>query len=185
MRAVALVEVRAAHPSDAAGCAAVYAPYVEGSVASFEDVPPDATEMRRRMLDEPRLPWLVATRGGEVVGYAYASRHRARPAYRWSVEVSVYLTAAEHGKGSGRRLYEELLETVRGLGYVRALAGITLPNDASVGLHEAMGFAPVGVFRGVGFKDGGWRDVGWWQLSLADVPPDSQTHPGEPAPWSP
>ena len=175
------VEIRAAQAADATACAAVYAPYVEGSVASFEDVPPDADEMRRRMLDEARLPWLVATRAGDVVGYAYASRHRARPAYRWSVEVSVYLTESEQGRGTGRKLYEELLATVRELGYVRALAGITLPNDASVGLHEAMGFTPVGVFRGVGFKSGDWRDVGWWQLSLADSPP----HPEDPKPWSP
>ena len=176
-----LIEIRAADIADAPACAAVYAPYVEGSVISFEEVPPDAAAMAGRMLDQPRLPWLVAARGGDVVGYAYASRHRPRRAYRWSVEVSVYLRESEHGRGTGRALYAELLEVVGSLGYVRALAGITLPNAASVRLHEAMGFTPLGVFTGVGYKQGRWHDVGWWQLTLGD-PPDS---PAEPRPWSP
>jgi phosphinothricin acetyltransferase len=166
----------------AASIAAVYAPYVEGTVASFEEVPPDEAEMVGRMLDQPRLPWLVATRDDEVVGYAYASRHRARRAYRWSVEVSVYLRASEQGRGTGRALYAELLDVVRSLGYVHAYAGITLPNAASVGLHESMGFTAIGVFRGVGFKHGRWHDVGWWQLPLCDPPPAA---PAEPQPWSP
>jgi phosphinothricin acetyltransferase len=175
------VDIRPADSDDADAVAAVYAPYVERSVVSFEEVPPDGAEMARRMLAQPRLPWLVATRDGEVVGYAYASQHRARRGYRWSVEVSAYLNASEHRRGTGRRLYDDLLTAVRGLGYVRALAGITLPNAASVGLHEAVGFAQLGVFRGVGFKHGGWHDVGWWQLSLAASPPD----PPEPSTWSP
>ena len=173
--------IRAADIADARGCAEVYAPYVERSVVSFEEVPPDAAVIVGRMLEQPRLPWLVATRADELVGYAYASRHRARRAYRWSVEVSVYLREREHGRGTGRALYTALLDAVRDLGYVRALAGITLPNDRSVRLHEAMGFVPVGVFTGVGFKHGRWHDVGWWQLTLSD-PPDT---PAEPRPWSP
>src|SRR4051812_47636168 len=137
--------------------------------------------MAGRMLEQPRLPWLVASRDGAVVGYAYASRHRARRAYRWSVEVSVYLRESEQGRGTGRALYDELLDVLRGLGYVRALAGITLPNEQSVGLHEAMGFEPIGIFRGVGFKHGQWHDVGWWQLSLCDP----TAAPEEPKAWSP
>jgi phosphinothricin acetyltransferase len=176
-----VISVRPADVADAAACAAVYAPYVERSVSSFEETPPDAAVMAGRMLDAPRLPWLVAVRDSEVVGYSYASRHRARPAYRWSVEVSVYLRETERGRGTGRALYAELLDVVRALGYVRALAGITLPNDASVGLHEAMGFTPIGVFRGVGFKHGEWHDVGWWQLTLCDPP----AAPLDPQSWLP
>ena len=176
-----LIDVRPADITDAEACAAVYAPYVEGSVISFEETAPDAAAMAGRMLDQPRLPWLVATRDDEVVGYAYASRHRARRAYRWSVEVSVYVRESEHRQGTGGALYVELLDVVRDLGYVRALAGITLPNDKSVGLHEALGFTPVGVFRGVGFKFGRWHDVGWWQLTLTESPET----PPEPRAWSP
>lgn len=176
-----LIEIRPADIVDAAACAAVYAPYVEQSVISFEEIPPDAAAMAGRMLDQPRLPWLVAIRAGAVVGYAYASRHRARRAYRWSAEVSVYLQGTEHGRGTGRALYAELLNVVRDLGYVRALAGITLPNDKSIGLHQALGFTPIGVFTGVGFKFGAWHDVGWWQLTLSDAPAD----PPEPRAWTP
>ena len=169
--------IRAAGPSDAAGIAAVYSPYVVGTVVSFEEVPPAAEEMASRMT--PGLPWLVATEGDEVVGFAYASPHRSRAAYRWAVDVSVYLDASVHGRGLGRGLYAALLPVVTRLGYVRAFAGITLPNEASVGLHEAMGFTPVGVYRDVGFKLGSWRDVGWYQLALLPSPPD----PAEPRPW--
>jgi phosphinothricin acetyltransferase len=176
-----LIDIRPADTNDAAACAMVYAPYVEGSFASFEEIAPTAAEMAGRMLAAPRLPWLVATRGGEVVGYAYASHHRARRAYRWSVEVSVYLRTSEHGRGTGRALYGELLPLVRSLGYVSAFAGVTLPNASSIRLHEAMGFTPIGVFRNVGFKHGAWYDVGWWQLALCEPP----AAPPEPTAWQP
>jgi phosphinothricin acetyltransferase len=174
-------EIRAADVGDAAAIAAVYAPHVESSVVSFEEVAPDADEMRRRMLAAPRLPWYVAIRSGDVVGYCYASHHKTRAAYRWSVDVSVYLAASEHRRGTGRRLYETLLPELAALGYVNAYAGVTLPNPASVGLHEAMGFTPVGVYTGVGFKQGSWHDVGWCQRALTERP----AHPDEPRPWSP
>jgi len=173
--------VRPAGPGDAAGIAAVYAPYITDSVASFEAVPPDADEMRRRMLVEPRLPWLVATRDDAVVGYCYGSAHRGRAAYRWSVDCSVYVAASEHRRGTGRALYEQLLPLLRDLGHVTVFAGVTLPNAASVGLHEALGFTPVGVFRHAGFKAGAWHDVGWWQRSLQELPEE----PVEPRPWVP
>ena len=169
--------IRAADLSDAAGIAAVYAPYVVETAVSFEEVPPTAAEMATRMT--PELPWLVATAGEEVVGFAYASPHRSRAAYRWAVDVSVYLDASVHGRGLSRGLYAALLPIVTRLGYVRAFAGVTLPNDASVGLHEAMGFTAVGVYREVGFKLGSWRDVGWYQLALHSPPQD----PAEPRPW--
>jgi L-amino acid N-acyltransferase YncA len=174
-------ELRPADVQDAAGIAAVYAPYVTDSVASFEAVPPDAAEIARRMLAAPRLPWFVACRDGAVVGYAYAGPHRTREAYRWSVDCSVYLAAGERGAGTGRALYGRLLPALHELGYVSAFAGIALPNPASVGLHTALGFIPVGVYRAAGFKAGRWHDVGWWQRPLCEPP----TEPAEPRTWSP
>ena len=167
-----MAEVRAVTPQDAAGLADVYAPYVLGSVATFEDVPPDAAEMARRA--GAGLPWRVAVEGGEVVGYAGAAPHRSRAAYRWTVETSVYLAPRACGRGLGTALYASLLPELRGLGHVTALAGVTLPNPASVALHEAVGFRPVARFPHVGFKSGAWHDVGWWSLALVDplpVPP--------------
>jgi L-amino acid N-acyltransferase YncA len=173
--------IRAATVADAAAVAAIYAPYVADNYASFEASPPSAVEFERRMSARPRLPWLVAVLDGSVVGFAFASRHRSRAAYRWAVDCSVYLAAGSARRGIGRALYERLLPEVRGLGYVTAFAGVALPNAASVGLHEAMGFTPVGVYRNVGFKQGEWRDVGWWQLALCDPPAE----PSEPREWAP
>jgi L-amino acid N-acyltransferase YncA len=174
-------EVRPAEVADAGGIADVYRPYVLDSVASFETVPPDVGELARRMTAAPRLPWFVAGRDGAVVGYAYAAAHRTRAAYRWSVDCSVYLADGERGQGTGRALYQRLLPELRELGYVTAFAGIALPNPGSVGLHTALGFTRVGVYRAAGFKDGRWHDVGWWQLPLREPP----AVPAEPAAWSP
>jgi L-amino acid N-acyltransferase YncA len=173
-------DIRPAVAADAAEIAAIYAPVVEHGVASFEESPPDAAELRRRMLAEPRLPWLVAVDGDRIAGYAYASRHKPRAAYRWSADVSVYIGPDHHRRGVGRALYGRLIPEVRSLGYVSLFAGIALPNPASVGLHEAMGFRPLGVYRRVGFKHGGWRDVGWWQL----VPDGVPVPPEEPRRWT-
>lgn len=164
-----------ARRADAAAIAAVYAPAVQHTPASFELAPPDEREISSRMVSG--LPWFVARRGSAVVGYAYAGPHRARPAYRWAVDCSVYLSATEQGRGTSRLLYVQLLDELRRLGYVQAFAGITLPNPPSVGLHEAMGFCPVGVHRRVGFKLGRWHDVGWWQLSLVEPAPVTPTKP--------
>jgi len=171
--------IRPAGPADAAAIAAVYAPYVTDGVASFEAVAPDADEMLRRVLAQPRLPWLVALRDDVLVGYAYAGQHKTRAAYRWAVDVSVYVAASEQRQGTGRALYGELLPQLASLGYVTAFAGITLPNPGSVGLHESLGFTPVGVYEGVGFKQGQWHDVGWWQRRLRNASLD----PAEPVPW--
>lgn len=168
--------IRAATHKDAAAIAAVYAPYVTDTVVSFEEQPPTTGEMAARM--DLRLPWLVADVDG-VTGFAYAAPHRGRAAYRWAVDVSVYLSPDSRGRGLGRALYDALLPVVRDLGYVQAFAGIALPNDASVALHERVGFAPIGVYRSVGFKHDAWHDVGWWQLTLCDPP----TEPHEPLPW--
>jgi L-amino acid N-acyltransferase YncA len=110
--------------------------------------------------------WLVAERDGRVVGYAYGGRHRERAAYDWTAEVSAYIDPAAQRTGVGRRLYTELFERLRSMGFRLLVAGITLPNDASVGIHEALGFEPVGVYKNVGFKNGEWWDVGWWQLDM-------------------
>jgi phosphinothricin acetyltransferase len=161
--------IRQAEPiGDAAGCAAIYAPYVLASATSFEEVAPGEGEMADRIARTSTThPWLVAERGGELLGYAYACRHRERPAYRWSTDVSVYVGEARWRHGIGRRLYEDLFERLRRQGFRTACAGITLPNVASVALHERLGFLPVGVYRRIGWKAGAWRDVGWWQLDLA------------------
>ncbi|MBV8062243.1 MAG: N-acetyltransferase, partial [Nevskia sp.] len=152
--------IRLAGPADAAALAAVYAPYVRDTVISFEAEPPDAAEMARRLAAvAARLPWLVAEDGSGVLGYAYAGEHRNRAAYRWDVDAAVYLDSRAHRRGIGRALYRVLFALLRAQGYVNAYAGITLPNAASVGLHEALGFVPVGVYRAVGYKFGAWHDV--------------------------
>lgn len=171
--------IRDADPQrDAAACAAIYAPYVEGTAISFEAEPPTAEEFAERIATvAERYPWLVAEDAdGDVAGYAYASQHHPRAAYRWAVDVAVYVDGSRQRHGTGRRLYEALLERLRELGYRVACAGVTLPNDASVGLHEALGFEPVGVYRRIGWKGGAWHDVGWWQLELlpADAGPPSE-----------
>jgi L-amino acid N-acyltransferase YncA len=152
---------------DAAACAAIYAPHVEGRGTSFEERAPTEEQFAARIERvSERHPWLVAERGGEVAGFAYATLHRARPAYRWAAETSVYIHADHQGRGAGTELYTALIELLRQQGLHVAVAGITLPNPASVRLHESLGFEPVGVYRRIGFKAGDWRDVGWWQLFL-------------------
>ncbi len=162
--------VRDADPDgDGAACAAVYGPAVLGSVASFEERAPSAGEMSARIAaTRRRWPWLVAEHDGELAGYAYGAEHRGRAAYRWAIDVSVYVTPAHHRHGVGRALYRELLPRLRDQGFHVACAGIALPNPASVGLHESIGFQPVGVYREIGFKFGAWWDVGWWQLTLRE-----------------
>ncbi len=164
--------IRDADPTrDAAACAAIYAPHVEGSPVSFEERAPDAAELAARIERYGQgHAWLVAERGGEVLGYAYATAFNERPAYRWSASVSVYVAEVARGHGVGRTLYEALFERLREQGYRMACAGITLPNEASVGLHEALGFERTGVNREIGFKEGAWRDVGWFQLELSPAP---------------
>ena len=173
--------VRHADPArDAAAIAAIYAPSVDGGVASFEAAPPTVDEMGRRIADGARgYPWLVAERDGEVAGYAYGARHRSRTAYRWTVEVTVYVDATRRRSGVGRELYEALLPLLARQRLHLAVAGITLPNDASVALHEAVGFEPVGVYREIGYKAGAWHDVGWWQawLRAASAEPEEPLGP--------
>ncbi|HEY7374709.1 MAG TPA: arsinothricin resistance N-acetyltransferase ArsN1 family B [Polyangia bacterium] len=164
--------IRMARGADAGQVAAIYRPYVTDAATSFETEPPTEAEMAGRIEAALRFaPWLVcAGAGGEILGYAYASRHRERAAYRWAVDVAVYVDAAHHRRGVGRALYQWLFRLLRIQGFCTAYAGITLPNAGSVGLHESLGFVPVGVFPAVGWKLGAWRDVGWWQLPLGERP---------------
>jgi phosphinothricin acetyltransferase len=154
---------------DAAQVAAIYAPVVRETAISFEVDPPDEAEMRSRIARTlEQLPWLVCAADDEVLGYVYASPHRTRAAYRWSVDVAVYVHPAHRRQGVGRALYTSLLAVLPLQRYYNAYAGITLPNPGSVGLHESMGFEPVGVYQRVGYKLGRWHDVGWWSLALQD-----------------
>jgi L-amino acid N-acyltransferase YncA len=171
--------IRDAQPErDAAACAAIYAPYVEQTPISFEERRPDALEMEARMNRYMAThPWLAAEDGGEVVGYVYACRHMERAAYRWAADVSVYVAANRRGEGLGQSLYEALFERLRQQNFQIACAGITLPNDASVRLHEALGFLRVGASPRIGWKAGRWHDVSWWQLELVPVAPGTPLEP--------
>ena len=163
--------IRSAAAADARAIRDIYAPFVTDSATSFETEPPDVSEMARRIDDlREKLPWLVYETGGEVIGYAYASPHRAaRKAYQWCVETSIYVHSGARKRGVGRALYVSLFELLRRQGYVNAYAGVTLPNPASVSLHESLGFRPVGVYPRIGFKFGRWHDVAWFQLRLQEA----------------
>lgn len=178
----AVAHVRAATIGDAEAISAIYAPYVRDTVISFETVPPTTDEMAARIGKiMPALPWLVHEEAGRITGYAYAGPHRERAAYKWSVDAGIYIAGDGHRKGVGRALYAVLFAALKLQGYHRCYGGITLPNEASVGLHEAMGFRPVGHYPEVGFKFGAWRDVGWWGLDLA---PTAHV-PDAPLPFTP
>ncbi len=175
------LRIRTADPArDAAACAGIYAPHVEGSAVSFEERAPGAEEVATRIERcVASHAWLVGERGGKVAGYAFATAFNERPAYRWSASVSVYVAAGARGEGLGRALYGALFERLRERGYRMACAGITLPNEASVRLHEGFGFALVGVNREIGWKLGAWRDVGWYQLELAPAGEGPPAEPGQ------
>lgn len=164
------VSIRPATPEDAAAICAIYNPYVATTTISFEEEPVDCGDMARRIADVQALglPWLVAEREGCLLGYAYATRWRARPAYRTSVESSVYLAREAAGRGAGTALYRALLEALRRQGVHMVIGGIAQPNERSVALHERMGFRKVAHFSEVGRKFGRWVDVGYWELRLRD-----------------
>ena len=173
--------IRIASAEDAADITAIYAPIVRETGISFEDDPPTVEEMAERISNVLEThPWLVLEIDGVVVAYAYATSHRSRGAYRWSCEVSVYVGEEARRLGAARRLYQHLFKTLAELGFANALAGITLPNEASIGFHEHMGFELIGIYPNVGFKNGAWRSVGWWNLPLQEMRPA----PANPLPFS-
>jgi L-amino acid N-acyltransferase YncA len=176
---------RDATEADAAGIQAIYAPIVMDTVISFETEPPSVDEMAGRIRTVTAShPWLVAVDPSAqdmITGYAYATRHRERAAYAWSVDVSVYVAASYRSRGIGKKLYHALFERLAALGYVNAFAGVALPNEASVALHASVGFDPVGIYRHVGFKHGAWHDAAWFQRLLRPLPlapPDPRTNGG-------
>jgi phosphinothricin acetyltransferase len=175
------VTVRLAHPDDASGCLDIYRPIVLETPTSFETEVPTPEDIAERIeLTLRTHPWLVAKDAtGRIAGYAYGTVHRARAAYRWSVEVSAYVAAGARRTGTGTVLYECLFDCLRTQGYAGAFAGITLPNPPSVAFHEALGFQPIGVFPKIGYKGGRWHDVGWWSLRLLET-----STPAEPRPLS-
>lgn len=163
--------LRLAEPADAAAIQAIYAPVVTATAISFEHEPPTVAEMSGRITATLKQhPWLVCVDGDAVVGYAYASAHRARAAYQWAAEVSAYIHPDWRGRRVGRALYAALLQVLRLQGYYLASAGIALPNPASVALHESCGFALLGVYHQIGFKLGAWHDVSRWQCELKPRP---------------
>ena len=165
--------IRLAVESDSEAIARIYAPAVTDHVTSFERVAPNADEMAERVRNiGAQYPWLVREEDGAVIGYAYASPHRDRWAYQWSVDVCVYVDSTGHRRGTGRALYTSLFGVLVLQGYRNAYAGIALPNPASEGLHTAVGFAKVGVYHRVGYKFGAWHDVAWFERQLAERIPD-------------
>src|SRR5262249_55823871 len=166
--------IRMATADDAAQVQAIYGPYSYTPI-SFELEPPPVSEMRQRIEKVlPDYPWLVLEEAGSIRAYAYASRHRERAAYAWSIDTSVYVHPDERRRGLGRALYTSLFALLPLQGYVNAYAGVTLPNPGSIGLHEHMGFRHIGVYEKVGFKCRTWHDVAWLQRSV-------QTWPAEPS----
>jgi len=172
--------IRPATATDAVACAETYAPYVLATNITFEIDPPSAEQFRGRIAQaQAAHEWLVAERNGTLLGYAYGHQFHERAAYGWSCEASIYLAGSQRRQGVGRALYQELLGRLAGRGYCRAFAGIALPNEASIGLHLALGFEEAGCFRRVGWKNGAWHDVAWMQRDLQT----GETDP--PAPISP
>jgi L-amino acid N-acyltransferase YncA len=171
--------IRDADPErDAAACLEIYAPAIVAGATSFEEAVPSVDEFAERIRQTARAyPWLVLEDGGRVVGYAYASQHRSRAAYRWAADVSVYVADSHHRHGVGRLLYTELFARLRDQRIQILCAGVTLPNEGSVGLHRAMGFETVGVYKRIGYKMGAWRDVMWLELELS---PATEEPPPEP-----
>jgi L-amino acid N-acyltransferase YncA len=170
-----MVQVRDASAADAEACAAIYAPYVTDSAITFEIDPPGRAEMAARIAQaQSTHAWLVVEDEDRVIGYAYGGPMKPRAAYRWSCEVSVYLEPGRRRTGAGRALYEALFARLTARGYRTAVAGMTLPNPASEGLHKSLGFEPIGTYRNIGWKLDTWHDVAWVQRPLAILPDPPQ-----------
>jgi L-amino acid N-acyltransferase YncA len=167
-------KIRFATPTDASAVLEIYGPFCEDSAISFETERPTVTEIEDRIRKiVQRFPWLICENEKVVLGYVYASPHRERAAYRWAVDVAIYISEKHRGQGVGTALYTALFKLLRIQGYFKAYAGITLPNPASLRLHQRLGFEPVGIYKQVGYKADAWHDVSWWALNLqeTDCPP--------------
>ena len=175
--------VRPARESDAPAMLAIYGPYVESSVISFEQAVPSIEEYTARVR-QYLAGWaaVVVEAQGQVLGYAYGSSHRERAAYRWPVQTTVYVAASAQRRGIGRCLYRALIPMLQDAGYCNAYAGVALPNAASVALHRAVGFNAIGTFPRVGHKFGQWCDVAWFHLALRDAPLEPTKHDHTTAP---
>jgi len=160
--------IRSAAPGDAADLADIYNHYVANSCITFETEPLSSQQMAHRVAETiaTPLPWLVAEESTGLIGFAYASMWRGRRAYRFSVETTIYLDAARTRQGIGSKLYIALIDALRETSMHSAIGGIALPNEASIQMHERMGFRKVGHFEQIGYKLGRWVDVGYWQLAL-------------------
>ncbi len=176
--------IRTVTENDAERMAEIYAPFVTDTSISFEIEPPTAEQFRERIRSTLiRFPWLVTEVDGRIAAYAYATRHRERAAYQWSVDVSVYVDPAYHRRGIGAALYRRLFEIVRAQGYYNAYAGVALPNEASVSIHESLGFQLIGTYRHTGYKFGKWHDVAWFQLTLREPAPNPAPPIAFPSLW--
>ena len=173
--------IRAAEEADAAAIAAIYAPYVQNTAISFEIEPPTTEIMAQRIARTLEThPWLVADCNGQILAYTYSGNHRERPAYRWTVDTTIYVDTTAHHRGIGRTLYRVLLSMLRHQCFRSAFAEIVLPNEGSVRLHESLGFKPVGIHKDIGFKLGRWHNIGYWRMGLAEPTPS----PCEPLPFA-
>ena len=168
--------IRLVTPDDSAAILAIYEPYIRNTAISFETEVPSLDEFAARVEGiAARYPFLVCEASGAIVGYAYASRHRERAAYRFDVDVSIYVAPEHHGTGVARALYGRLFVFLKELGYVNAYAGITVPNDKSMGFHRKFCFAPIGIYHNTGYKFGRWHDVAWLEKTIRE----RGEHPGE------
>jgi len=160
--------VRPATVADAAPVAGIYNHYIRETTVTFEEEEVSPSEIARRIQEvgSASLPWLIAERDAEIVGYAYATKWHSRSAYRFSAEITVYVDARQQRMGIGARLYAHLFPILQGRSIHAAMAGIALPNDASVALHEKFGLSKVAHFKEVGFKFNRWIDVGYWERTL-------------------
>jgi len=161
--------IRAGDIADARDIQAIYAPIVTATAISFEIEPPSVAQIEDRIRNTLRkFPYLVCVADKKVLGYAYAGAHCERAAYRWSVDVSVYVSEEARGSGVGRSLYSALTRILQRQHFHAAFAGITLPNDGSVALHKSLGFELLGIYEEVGFKFGRWHSVSWWRRGLGE-----------------
>ncbi|MBK26836.1 MAG: GNAT family N-acetyltransferase [Halobacteriovorax sp.] len=159
--------IRNVEKKDIQGILDIYTPFILDSITTFETEVPSLEEFEKRVLEtNKKFPWLVAVENDVVLGYAYGSEHRSRCSYQWSCESSVYLAPEARRKGLGKKLYLELFKILKSQGFIQVLAGAALPNEASVGLHKAMGFTEVGTYKKIGYKKGRWIDTYWMQLEL-------------------